>query len=450
MDKSNMVRGHPWTKVEEEFLVQYVQNRQEEARTKGSAVTQSQLLAEAAEEILRKFGIKRTRSSCYMKLRNVSQTTDHASIDEPENEKRGCDSDQSELVTDSIKNWEYWSDQEMKLVYVTIKEHCGIELQNGKEPLTTYAAIQLAHNCLLKQGFTRTLCAVSAWWNTKGRKHFNYDEREHRRENNVINLFTENAEGLASKNHGLLQPENHQAGRNDAPPANNGSASEDIQINNQTLDVLEPRVVHTLGQASHFGVGSSRRKEAEAHEDGFRAAPPSLHSSNKRPRSDEGPDSPRKRERQSGDNSQQARILQPTRSKVRIPIPTRASSAATPNKTQAGAKTSNTVHPTQSPVLVHSSPEPSAEKSDLKDDTVYSVEFMRMLNAERRKIEQKIVSSEETQKHQLKRFKAHRTKAKEEMKAAEQVEREMNLERQYESHLRKELQRMQLVGSGNH
>jgi hypothetical protein len=89
------------------------------------------------------------------------------------------------------------------------------------------------------------------------------------------------------------------------------------------------------------------------------------------------------------------------------------------------------------------------EKSDLADETMHSIGFTQIWRAEQHIIEQKIVASEETQKHQLKRFETHRSKAKEEMKAAEQVEREMDLERQNEHLLRRELKRMQLVGSGD-
>jgi hypothetical protein len=90
------------------------------------------------------------------------------------------------------------------------------------------------------------------------------------------------------------------------------------------------------------------------------------------------------------------------------------------------------------------------ENSDVADGTIHSIEFTKMLRAEQHRIEQMIVASEETQKHQLKRFETHRSKAKQEMKAAEQVEREMDLEKQNEHRLRKELKRMQLVGSGDY
>jgi hypothetical protein len=124
-------------------------------------------------------------------------------------------------------------------------------------------------------------------------------------------------------------------------------------------------------------------------------------------------------------------------------------SPITPNETQAGTKSVNKLVPTQPPIQIYSSPVSNVEKSDLADEAMHSIEFTKMLRAEQHRIEQKIAASEETQKHQLKRFEIHRSKAKEEMKAAEQVEREMDLERQNENLLRRELKRMQLVGSGD-
>jgi hypothetical protein len=199
VNKMDKVRGHSWSKGEVDFMVQYVQTRREEARTKGFALTDNRLFTEAAEEIFRKFGVERTFSSCLAKWRYLLRITDHAGIDDSDNEKHGSDSDESDLGAGRIKHVEPWSDKEKNIVYMTIKERREMEFQNGMELSPVCTLLQLAHNCLRERGFTRTFNSVSSWWAARGRKHFNYDERVTNTKTNSTTSSIENAQESDSK-----------------------------------------------------------------------------------------------------------------------------------------------------------------------------------------------------------------------------------------------------------
>jgi hypothetical protein len=199
MEKSRVHIHHPWSKDEFDFLVHYVQTRQEEVRTKGLALTNTIFFEEAAEEISRKFGIMRTKAACRNKWRRFFSITDDAGLDDSDNEKCGPDSDESDLDAGNTIHVEPWSDQEKNIVYTTIKEQREMEVKKGIEPLPLQATIRLAHNCLRERGFNRTFNSVASWWKRSGRTHFNYDERTHNKESNSPTLSIENAEGSVLK-----------------------------------------------------------------------------------------------------------------------------------------------------------------------------------------------------------------------------------------------------------